>query len=121
MPMIGTIGGAILVKKDREFAIKNVALIKPNEENTNLNFNFLLYVLNSDFMVNHFNRFKTGGTQKFISLSFIRELPIPIPPLDLQNQFAAFVQQIDKSKFVVKQQITDLQELLDSKMQEYFS
>ena len=121
MPMIGTIGGAILVKKERDFAIKNVALIKPNADNSNLNFNFLLYVLNSDFMFNHFNHFKTGGTQKFISLSFIRELPIPIPPLDLQNQFAAFVQQIDKSKFVVKQQIADLQELLDSKMQEYFS
>ena len=103
MPMIGTIGGAILVKKDREFAIKNVALIKPNEENTNLNFNFLLYVLNSDFMVNHFNRFKTGGTQKFISLGFIRELPIPVPPIFLQNQFATFVQQIDKSKFVSEQ------------------
>ena len=121
MPMIGTIGGAILVKKERDFAIKNVALIKPNADNSNLDFNFLLYVLNSDFMFNHFNQFKTGGTQKFISLSFIRELPIPIPPLDLQNKFSAFVQQIDKSKFVVKQQISDLQELLDSKMQEYFT
>lgn len=105
MPMIGTIGGAILVKKERDFAIKNVALIKPNADNSNLNFNFLLYVLNSDFMFNYFNQFKTGGTQKFISLSFIRELPIPIPPLDLQNQFAAFVQQIDKSKFVLQQQL----------------
>ena len=43
-----------------------------------------------------------------------------IPPIKKQKQFATFVQQIDKSKFVVKQQIADLQELLDSKMQKYF-
>ena len=121
MPMIGTIGGAILVKKDREFAIKNVALIKPNEENTNLNFNFLLYVLNSDFMVNHFNRFKTGGTQKFISLGFIRELPIPVPSLELQNSFAAFVQQIDKSKFAVQKSLEKTETLYKSLMQQYFA
>ena len=59
--------------------------------------------------------------QSNINSQELKRLKIPIPPLDLQNQFAAFVQQIDKSKFVVKQQITDLQELLDSKMQEYFS
>ena len=50
----------------------------------------------------------------------LKLLKIPVPPLSLQNDFASFVQQIDKSKFVVKQQLTDLQELLDSKMQEYF-
>jgi hypothetical protein len=31
MPMIGTIGNPIIVKKEREFGIKNVALIKFNE------------------------------------------------------------------------------------------
>ena len=51
----------------------------------------------------------------------LKLLTIPVPPLDLQNQFAAFVQQIDKAKSIAKQQIADLQELLDSKMQEYFA
>ena len=62
----------------------------------------------------------TGVTIPSLTKTALFELKLAIPPLDLQNQFAAFVQQIDKSKFVVKQQIADLQELLDSKMQEYF-
>ena len=41
-------------------------------------------------------------------------------PIELQNQFAEFVKLIDKSKFIVQQQIKELQELLDSKMDEYF-
>ena len=64
----------------------------------------------------------TGSAgQKRVPVSFFDNIYVNLPPIDLQNQFAAFVQQIDKSKFVVKQQIADLQELLDSKMQEYFS
>ncbi len=45
---------------------------------------------------------------------------IIIPPIELQNEFAEFVKLIDKSKFIVQQQIKDLQELVDSKMDEYF-
>ena len=62
-----------------------------------------------------------GINTKFLTLKILQELEFIIPPKELQLKFETFVQQIDKSKFVVKQQITDLQELLDSKMQEYFS
>ena len=61
-----------------------------------------------------------GATFKHLTGEKLKTIEIPVPPLDLQNQFAAFVQKIDKSKSVVKQEIADLQELLDSKMQEYF-
>lgn len=118
MPMIGTIGGAVLVKKDRDFAIKNVSLIKRRSDN--LNFKYLLSVLNSDFMNDHFEQFKIGGTQKFISLSFIRLLPIPVPPIELQNTFAEYVKKIDSAKSIIKTQLNDLNELLESKMDFYF-
>ena len=62
-----------------------------------------------------------GGTISRLYNSNISEAKVIIPPFEVQQSFVAFVQQIDKSKFVVKQQISDLQELLDSKMQEYFS
>ena len=50
----------------------------------------------------------------------ILELDVYVPPIELQNEFADFVKLIDKSKFIVQKQIDDLQELLDSKMDEYF-
>ena len=76
-----------------------------------------IFNYNTEFL----NSKGTGTTFKELSKSNAEQIKIPVPPLDLQNQFASFVKQIDKSKFVVKQQIKDLQELLDSKMQEYFS
>lgn len=111
MPMIGTIGGAIIVKKDREFSIKNVALIKFTKDNTKINRTFILYILNSDSMNNYFELTKKGGTQKFIALGVIRNIPIIVPPIELQNEF---------DKFIVQKEIKDLQELLDKKMDEYF-
>ena len=64
---------------------------------------------------------KGSGIKNVAAVSFVKQMPMFIPPKDIQDAFASFVQQIDKSRFVVKQQISDLQELLDSKMQEYFS
>ena len=43
-----------------------------------------------------------------------------VPPIYIQNKFADFVQQIDKSKFIVQKQIKLLEELLEKKMNEYF-
>jgi type I restriction enzyme S subunit len=61
-----------------------------------------------------------GSSVPQINNKDIAPLIIKVPPIELQNQFAEFVKLIDKSKFIVQQQIKDLQELLDSKMDEYF-
>lgn len=101
MPMIGTIGGAIIVKKDRDFAIKNVCLIKFKKESLVIN-TYILFLLNSNEMNEHLNLIKKGGIQSFVGLSTIREINIPIPPLYKQFEFASFVEQIDKLKFINK-------------------
>ena len=37
-----------------------------------------------------------GGAQKFMSLDVLREMPIPIPPLDLQERFSAVVRRYER-------------------------
>ena len=77
---------------------------------------YFLLKFNSEYL----NSIGSGTTFKEISKSKIESLKMPIPPIKLQNEFATFVKLIDKSKFVVQKEIKDLQELLDSKMDEYF-
>lgn len=91
MPMIGTIGNPIVVKKDRDFAIKNVALIKFNED-SKIDRQFLKAVLASNYFVEHFQMQSLGATQKFISLGFIRNLEIPLPPLAIQQQIVSKIE-----------------------------
>jgi type I restriction enzyme M protein len=88
MPMIGTIGNPVIVKKEREFGIKNVALIKFHSD-SKINRYFLLNILSSEYFNSHFASQSLGATQKFISLGFIRKLQIPLPPLEEQKQIVA--------------------------------
>lgn len=61
-----------------------------------------------------------GANIQNLSQSLLSKLEVPLPPLALQQEFAAFVQQVDKSRFIAQQQIEKLQMLYDSLAQDYF-
>ena len=50
----------------------------------------------------------------------LKQLRVAIPPLELQEQFAAFVNQTDKSKVAIQKALDEAQLLFDSLMQKYF-
>jgi len=91
MPMIGTIGNPIVVKKEREFGIKNVALIKFYDD-SKVDNHFLKGILDSRIFESQYKRFERGSTQKFISLKFIRGLQIPLPPLSIQQEIVTQIE-----------------------------
>ena len=105
MPMIGTVGKPIIVDIEPNFAIKNVALIK-FKDNTKVTNVYIRTLLQSDYFKNVVFNKARGGTQKFISLGDIRKIDILLPPLSLQNEFATFVQQIDKLRFGGRKRLT---------------
>lgn len=61
-----------------------------------------------------------GVRQANISNKDILNLVVPVPPIELQNQFAEFVKQIDKSKVAVQKALDETKLLFDSLMQQYF-
>ncbi len=82
--MIGSIGNPVLVKKDREFSIKNVALFKPFDKNST-NMLFVYYFL--CYFQNELKNKSKGGMQPFVPLNLFRnDILIPIPPSKEQNR-----------------------------------
>lgn len=61
-----------------------------------------------------------GGGQSNISQGIIRSMEIIDAPLELQNRFAAFVAEVDKSKLAIQQSLDKLKTLRKSLMQEYY-
>ena len=104
MPMIGTVGKPVIVNVKPNFAIKNVSLIKFKDDSRVLN-TFIRSLLQSDYFDDAVLSKVRGGTQKFISLGDIRKLVVIVPPMELQEQFAAFVEQTDKSKLCGKMEV----------------
>lgn len=58
--------------------------------------------------------------QKNINLKILSELNVIVPPLSLQNRFAAFVEHVDQQKQTVQQSLEKLELMKKALMQEYF-
>ena len=63
---------------------------------------YLTYVMRSDFFVSYILAFSRRANMPKVNKEQVERFDLPVPPLDLQNQFASFVQQIDKSKFEIE-------------------
>jgi len=96
MPMIGTIGNPVLVEQEPDFAIKNVALIKFKGKSPDNR--FIRALLCSHYFDHITAQANRGGTQKFVALKDLRGMPIPLPPLPLQQKFAAIVESVESQK-----------------------
>ena len=67
----------------------------------NINSVYIYFLLTSEYGQNEIKPYIRGAVTKTITKDDVRKIRIPVPPLTLQNNFAAFVQQIDKSKFEI--------------------
>ncbi len=61
-----------------------------------------------------------GATFKEVSKEIVANIDIQVPPLDLQNQFAEFVEQVEKNREKIKSSLNQLETLYNALMQEYF-
>ena len=115
-----TIGKCTIVPKDfEEFCMaRSVALIKP--DNQKVNSTFLISLLKSDAIQNDIFNCAHAAAQAGLYTNMIINLDAFLPPIELQNQFAAFVEQTDKSKFEIQKSLEKLETLKKSLMQKYF-
>ena len=61
-----------------------------------------------------------GVTMKNLNAGMIESSYIPLPPIELQNEFAAFIEQLDKSKVTIRKSIEKLETTYRALLQEYF-
>ena len=65
--------------------------------------------------------FLSGTAQPQLPITNLKKIRFPLPPLSLQNQFAAIVTKIEEQKALVQKAIDESQYLFDSLMNEYFN
>lgn len=81
---------------------------------------YLNAFLNTDESQQYIQEHTRGATLQQINLSDLRVHMIPVPPIELQEKLADFIQQVDKSKVAVQKSLDEAQLLFDSLMQQYF-
>jgi restriction endonuclease S subunit len=79
---------------------------------------FLLQALNQ--MTDHFRKIAPAGTQPNLNTAIMKAYVQIIPPMELQKEYIAFVEQVDKSKFEIQKSLEKLETLKKALMQKYF-
>ena len=80
------------------YATSELIPLKPNT--SKINREYLAYMLRSDEFVSMISEKVAGAKMPRVSMGDFRNFDVPVPPKELQNEFADFVKEIDKSKFV---------------------
>ena len=103
--VIGTLGEpnlrACLIPDDIAVSINKSDCVHFIPKTELLNNIYACAYLNTEGALQLAQRSLHGQTRSRIAMSQVAALPIMLPPLALQNEFAAFVEQADKSKFAV--------------------
>ncbi len=116
MSCSGTMGELFQLPSGCERGVINQALCKFTLSDCILPIVFLTYMRQT---IGNLET-KGSGIQNIAAISYVKAMPINLPPMEVQRRFAAFVSEVDKSKLAVKQSLEKLETLKKSLMQQYF-
>ena len=116
MSCSGTMGELYQLPEGCERGIINQALCKFTLNERILPICFLVYMQQT---IGNLET-KGSGIQNIAAVSYVKAMPINLPPMEVQEQFATFVAQINKSKSAIQKSLAETQTLFDSLMQKYF-
>ena len=117
-PIIGHIGayaGIVNWGAGKHYVTYNGVMCKLKTDRVNPIYGFHL------LQQQDFNRVATkGGGQPFVSYGDLEAPIVVVPPIEVQEAYAAFAEQVNKSKVVVQKALDETQLLFNSLMQKYF-
>ena len=116
MSCSGTMGELFQLPSGCERGVINQALCKFTLSDCILPIVFLTYMRQT---IGNLET-KGSGIQNIAAVSYVKAMPINLPPMEVQRRFAAFVAEVDKSKLAVQQSLEKLETLKKSLMQQYF-
>ena len=119
MPSICPDGRIWIVDTDEPFYFKDGRVLWVHLTSANYNSVFLLYTLKDRIMTDYAS-IASGTTFAELKIFALKKCKVFDVPLELQNQFANFVERVDKQKQTVQQSLEKLELMKKALMQEYF-
>lgn len=117
----GTLGLCYVIKENDCFYFQDGMITWLKNIKEDLSSTFLSYIFRTSFLKRQMQKVQNGSTVSYLSISMIKGLDIIIPPLLLQQQFAERVESIERQKKLIRQQLTDAEQLMGERMHYYFS
>lgn len=116
----GTLGQCYIVKANDKFYFQDGMISWLSKYVDSITPQYISYLFTMSGFRKQIDSMQAGSTVAYLSIAMIKKLKIMLPPKELQEQFANFVEQTDKSKVAVQKALDEAQLLFDSLMQKYF-
>lgn len=120
LSIVGSYGNPAIVRSTRRFCFqRHLAYLKPDKGCVIPEFLHAAFL--SSGVKEQIERRVKGIAQKTLNLSELKSIEVPLPPLALQNEFAAFIEELDKSKVELQRSIASLESLMKTLSQDIFT
>ena len=116
----GTLGKCYIIQEHDKFYFQDGMISWLYDIDKSITPLYLTLLFDTRDIKRQIDNLQSGSTVAYLSIAMLKKLNIVVPPLALQEQFAAFVEQTDKSKLAVKQALEKAETLKKALMQEYF-
>lgn len=116
----GTLGRCYIIKDEDKFYFQDGMISWLSSYVDGITPLYLQYLFTMPGFRKQIDGMQAGSTVEYLSIAMLKKLRVMVPPIETQNCFALFVEQLDKSKAAVQKSLDKLQTLFDKLMQEYF-
>ena len=116
----GTLGRCYIVALDDRFYFQDGMISWLSNYSDEITPLYIKHLFNMSGFRKQINNLQVGSTVAYLSIAMLKKLNVMLPDRKLQEQFAAFVSQVDKSKLSIQQGLEKLETLKKSLMQQYF-
>ena len=98
----GTLGKCYIIQEHDKFYFQDGMISWLYDIDKSITPLYLTLLFDTRDIKRQIENLQSGSTVAYLSIAMLKKLNIVVPPLALQQQFAAFVEQTDKSKFIAK-------------------
>lgn len=116
----GTLGKCYIVSGEDKFYFQDGMITWLARTGMSPRSRYLVALFSNNSFAKNLSDSCSGTTVRYLSISDLAKMRIPVPPMDLQDKYLAFVRQVDKLESAARASIDRLQTLYDSLAQEYF-
>lgn len=118
--LVGTYGKISIIPEIFEEGIINPRLMKLTPNKKIIRPDYLKYLLQSEYVGRQLKLQSRGGTMDIINVGIIRKVTIPLPPINVQNQFLERMFIINEQKYIAQKSLEKSEELFNSLLQKAF-
>ena len=117
----GTLGRCYVVKPHDEFYFQDGMITWLADRSERITLPYFLQAVQSQTFKRQYEGKSSGTTVAYMTIGQLAKYRLPLPPLVLQREFAAFVEKVDKLAFAVKKSLESSEKLYRQQLSEAFS